>query len=422
MFCRYCGAEISDYSKFCGKCGKPMWQNMNNGESITDQDAVYEDAYNDQNTADSTEDDFVDPFANNSESSDRSYPSFSQIKSSVKKVTESAKKTAPDLTQIKDSVKDFATKTTESASKVASQAKDAAIQTKERIDKNIEDGVNKEINKANSEKNKKEGLVSGEFQGDNYMSTTELWTWLKKDSKRQQFYTEDISAETEEQYIEELTQKLSDNYIPVKIEKREIAWDRSDAKENVYVAVPDTKVVNPLTYIIQFSHVGKYTFVEEKTFITPPDLPPVPHNKVEHDKVKASVLFYLLFFGCVFLISPLIIHIRDLEWLPVLGLVFFGIAAYLGNKDSKINEYNKKCEEELKLWNEAWDNWRTSIFLHSFQENVNGQLSRIFDSVFSCINQINDEKFKEKKTLETQESSDMNELEQMISRKQTEYR
>lgn len=402
MYCRYCGAEIRETSMYCGKCGKSLSSISVDYSENVDEDFEYggNTKMYDEEPIQIQKDSFEDPYqTNNNHTSDISF----------------------DFNRFKNSVKDFSAKASETASKAASQAKVAASQAKEKVDKSIEDGVNKEIAKANAPQNEKAGLVSDEYSGSNFMSSTELWTWLKKDSKRQQFYTEEISKEKEEEYIAELSNKLSENCVPVAIEKRKISWDRSNAKEELYVAIPETKVVNPLTYIVQFSHVGRFTFVEEKTFITPPDLPAVPHTKVPNNGIKGGVAIYFLIAGIAGLFAfPAIGMENAATFLVCVGLIAF--ACYQLYKIYQISEYNKKCDAELKLWNEAWDNWRTSIFLHSFQEDINGQLSRIFDSVFSCINQINEEKFKGKKTLEVQDSSDMNELEQMISRKQAEYR
>ena len=87
----------------------------------------------------------------------------------------------------------------------------------------------------------------------------------------------------------------------------------------------------------------------------------------------------------------------------------------------KLLEHNQKCMEQEKAWNAAWDNWQQNIFLHSFQEDINGEIGRIFDSVFDCIQQLNNELFKGQ-ALTRQEEQSMNELEQLIARRKDEYR
>jgi hypothetical protein len=76
----------------------------------------------------------------------------------------------------------------------------------------------------------------------------------------------------------------------------------------------------------------------------------------------------------------------------------------------------------LAEWNGAWNKWQNSIFIHSFQEDANGQLSRIYDSVHTTINQLNELKYKDRKTMEDRDKNEMAELESMIKIKQQEYR
>ena len=453
MYCAYCRTKLDDAARFCFACGKPVEMvpkgQMEKNTVYKVPSAFEESNYSEMQTEKpsktssrvklssdlmpkkdlgSNEDDYhtvAEEKYQVPESSDDNV--YGEPKGSTRQIetgtNKGEDKSGFEFDQMKNSMKVLAGKAVGTASKAASQAKVMASQTKERLDKNLEESLEKDIRKANATK-EKSGIVSNDHTGDKYMSTSELWTWLKKDSKRQQFYTGEKQTETEEEYIEELEKKINENEVPVKIQKRTIRWDRSDAEETLFVAVPDTKVVNPLTYIVQFSHVGKFTFVEEKTFITPPDLPPVPHNKIPFDSKSILIPLYLLLAGAGCIIFQLIPRRYDSSggFFFAVGFPLLALAAYLFLKHNNILDYNKKCEEELRLWNKAWDNWKTSIFLHSFQEDVNGQLSRIFDSVFSCINQLNEEKYKDQKALEVQDTNDMNELEQMISRKKEEYR
>jgi hypothetical protein len=75
-----------------------------------------------------------------------------------------------------------------------------------------------------------------------------------------------------------------------------------------------------------------------------------------------------------------------------------------------------------KAWNNAWDTWEKNILLHSFQEDINGQVSRIYDAAFECIKQVNEELFNVTDYDEVTDSTTLNELEEMISRRKQEYR
>ena len=108
--------------------------------------------------------------------------------------------------------------------------------------------------------------------------------------------------------------------------------------------------------------------------------------------------------------------------LLIAGAVLAVAGGYGYIKYSVIVKYNQKCAEQEKAWNLAWSNWRNSIFLYSFQEDINGQLSRIFDAVFGCIKQVSDDIFKEQAAMEDDSSQRMSELEEMIERHKEEYR
>ena len=256
-----------------------------------------------------------------------------------------------------------------------------------------------------------------------YMSTTELWSVLQKSSKRQHFYTEEENTLTQEDYVDLLGQKLASNNVPAHIESRNIKWDRSDVSQRIHLIQPVSDAVNPLTCLVQFNHVGKFTFVEEKTFITPPDLPEVPKKKVLiPDELKQHILFAPL--GAVVALCGLAFAMMA----PSVGLVILLVGAafawygfHARQKLNALREHNTNCDRQELAWNAAWDNWENSIFLHSFQENVNGQISRIYDASFECIKQLNGELFSQQVD-EDEQSSSLNELEQLIERRKDSYR
>lgn len=421
MFCSYCGVKANDGEFYCRACGKPL--DIFPEEEAVSSSENYAPSYDEPDTSfensTASYDESASLYGEGMTSYEDMTPSNVEPSTSYETSTASGKKM--DFVKMQPLFNDFVDRASETASKAVDQAKTIASQTKDRMEKNSDKELEKAIKKNESKNKQKEGLVSNNYMGTNYMSTSELWTWLKKDSKRQQFYTNGGYEESEDEYIEDLREKISNNSIPAKIEKRKICWDRSDAVEQVYVVVPETKVVNPLTYLVQFCHVGDFTFVEEKTFITPPDLPERPGEKLTIPKGIAMLMLYIAAAAIIcFLLSGFIRY--EASSFILVSIFLIGLDIFIWYRYRKIFEYNKKCDEQLKKWNEAWDNWKKSIFLHSFQEDINGQLSRIFDSVYSSINQLNDEKFGDKKVLDVQDASGMNEMEELISRKREEYR
>lgn len=256
-----------------------------------------------------------------------------------------------------------------------------------------------------------------------YMSTTELWSVLQKNSKRQHFYTEEENTLTQEDYVGLLDKKLESNNVPAHIVTRKIKWDRSDVSQVIHLIQPVSDAVNPLSCLVQFNHVGKFTFVEEKTFITPPDLPEVPKKKVRiPEELRQHALWMPLGGGIALFglwLCTIILSFGLIVLLVGAAIAWYGFRSQ--QKLKALREHNENCDRQERAWNAAWDNWENSIFLHSFQENVNGQISRIYDAAFECIKQINGELF-DQKVDEGEESSSLNELEQLIERRKDSYR
>lgn len=336
-----------------------------------------------------------------------------------------------DMSAVKDTV-------TDAAGKAFSGAKDLADQINKKVNSTLEDqkkkakeAAQKEIEEA--QENSAEKKNAGDFFSgyrEEYMSSTELWSWLQKDSKRQHFYTEEENTLTQEDYMNRLAEKLAANNVPAAVVSKNIQWDRSSVEQRSCFVYPQSSAVNPLSCLIQFNHVGKFTFVEEKTFITPPDLPKVPEKPVKLDAdllKKASWMIWGIVIAVIGVLWMMMSMSNYDSPIPALVLTAVGGALLWYGYSAKqqiaaLREHNKKCKQQEKAWATAWDNWEDSIFLHSFQENINGQISRIYDAVFECIKQLNEEMFAQKAPAEQQESRSMNEMEQQIARRKDDYR
>lgn len=320
-----------------------------------------------------------------------------------------------------EAISDIADKTKRGAIDIAGKINTTVSTALEHQKAKANDEAQKEI--ARAQKGKTTTNMSG-GSGTQYMSDKELWSWLQKGSKRQHFYTEEESLLTQDEYMTLLAKKLSDNNVPATVRKRHIQWDRSNVDQDVCFLQPMSEAVNPLSCLIQFNHVGKFTFVEEKTFITPPDLPEVPQKKANIPSDLVDTTGWLPI-GCLVAAGSLLLFLIN-AMLAFVGILIGGGIALTGynakQKLEALRKHNKKCDEQERKWDAAWSNWENSIFLHSFQENVNGQISRIYDAVFECIKQLNGELFSQQECSEDNESRSMNELEELINRRKEVYR
>ena len=263
------------------------------------------------------------------------------------------------------------------------------------------------------------------------ISTTELWTWLKQSSKRQHFYVDKVSVTKADVYFKTLSAKLKQNSVPAVIKKRNIQWDHSDVYKEDYEILPKTEEVNPLSCLVQFNCVGKFAFVEEKIFITPPELPKPPMAKkpinesLERLSISFAVIGLIMMIMGIRLSAAYSYYNSDLSMgntLLLFGIVGLLIGLVGLSTIGQTRDHNRKCEAMQKAWNDAWDTWENNIFLHSFQEDINGQVSRVYDAAFECIKQVNEELFNVTDYDELTDSTKLSELEEMIARRRQEYR
>ena len=286
--------------------------------------------------------------------------------------------------------------------------------------------VANKVNKSLKEKQQKEKEKYKKYDGENIevsLGLTPLWTWLKKDSKKEHFYNETELTLEENQFISAVQAKLNENMVPVQISKEDVVWDRMDEYQSRYVIHSlDKNVVNPYSCLLSFNKIGKFTFVEENIFITPPKLTKVPGTKVD---LPPNNGLSLILYGVAALIIGMVVGAQIAGLLLVCIIVGICLIAYgimLNSNRASAIEHNKQVDKDIKEWNRIWDEWERKSLMCSFQEDSNGQLSRIFDAVYDTVKQVSAELIKGKVVSSEVEKNDLNDLEQLVSRRRNEYR
>lgn len=286
--------------------------------------------------------------------------------------------------------------------------------------------VANKVNKSLKEKQQKEKEKYKKYDGENIevsLGLTPLWTWLKKDSKKEHFYNETELTLEENQFISAVQAKLNENMVPVQIAKEDVVWDRLDEYQSRYVIHSlDKNVVNPYSCLLSFNKIGKFTFVEENIFITPPKLTKVPGTKVD---LPPNNGISLILYGVAALIIGMVVGAEIAGLLLVciiVGICLIGYGINLNMSRASAIEHNKQVDKDIKEWNRIWDEWERKSLMCSFQEDSNGQLSRIFDAVYDTVKQVSAELIKGKVVSSEVEKNDLNDLEQLVSRRRNEYR
>lgn len=387
-YCRECGLELEDDTCFCPNCGTPI-----------EEDAVVVPVANEQKEEEIKK--------------EQDYEQHEQ-----ESVQKSQKLSSDDYKQKLNSAKQSLQET---GDKAFEGMKNFASQVGKTVEKS-KAAADEEVKKEIEEQQRKKEDITIET-GTKYMSDTDLWSWLKQKSKREHFYTEEPIEIEERDFMELVQKKIKENNVPARIEEKRIRWDRSNVERNVFAVKPITEVVNPFSCLLQFNKIGKFTFVENKMFITPPDLPEVPMRPLDIDEImrkRASLVPSGIFIAVISFI--LLFIFRTLGLLGIIcGVLFIVVGLKSFNKIQSIEAHNKKCAEQREKWETAWENWSNSIFVHSFQEDINGQLSRIFEAVYECIKQVSNETLKVQPVDVQEDNHNMNELEQLIARRKSDY-
>ena len=256
--------------------------------------------------------------------------------------------------------------------------------------------------------------------------SNKLWTSLKQLAKRQLFFTEQQSEMTQTDFISKVSKKLEENGVPAEIEIKEIQWDDSNITSKNYTVQIKESSINPIVCLLQFNHVGKFSFVETKNFITPPDLPKMPEKPRPIDVGAPKMALTLGAFGLIGLAIAYFIY-NKWQTTPstvagsIGGVLLFAAFVIYSSYSSDV-AHNAQCIREEIAWNKAWQDWRNTHFIHAFQEITNGSLSRIYDAVFETVKQVSNEIFKGVSQETQTEVSDMNTLENQMERRRNEYR
>lgn len=204
-----------------------------------------------------------------------------------------------------------------------------------------------------TDKVERKGQVSTkEASSSKYMSKVELWSWLKRQSQRQKYFTEEKSDLSFNDFINKVNHKMQENEVPASLEVKKIQWDRENVSQTVCYVEPDTNVANPLTRLIHFEHIGKFTFVEEKTFITPPDLPEVPRKEKKISSLLKNWIIFVLIGVALKLITgfnyggDVNFYSDDSYSVISIALIVIGICLFI--KYMMVIGYNNSCKKQEK--------------------------------------------------------------------------
>lgn len=244
--------------------------------------------------------------------------------------------------------------------------------------------------------------------------TVNLWTWIRAAGGKTIYENNENDNLTKESFMVSVADKLKENEIPAQIISKNIIWDGGKQTTAEYaVDIKDPTLENPYEMLLQFVRIGKFTFVGNNLFITPPHLPKFPREEVKVPAGEAWIVcllgFLMTFFGLNN--EDLIILLAGITLLIIGGVFIF-------DRRQKI-ENNRLRKQEIAAWNRAWDEWEESHMEYVFQQVVNGRLECIREAIVKSVKQVCDEKFSKAPVVEEKAETKQSDIEAIIAKKRS---
>jgi len=114
-----------------------------------------------------------------------------------------------------------------------------------------------------------------------------IWTsLLKSDTKTEIYIPPEVSLNVSlEDFYEAFKRKIAENRINADVTLNDIRWDDSEIVQKrivvQYKGGDASNTNNIQQFLIGLDSVGNFTYVEEKIFLSLPDLPKFPRSKVK---------------------------------------------------------------------------------------------------------------------------------------------
>lgn len=248
-----------------------------------------------------------------------------------------------------------------------------------------------------------------------------LWQVLGNSRTQQSYYTEDISEVSEREFGLALQKKLDSNGVSGRVERTTIRWDESGVTQQRLVIRALGIKNSPMCFFVGLDRIGKFTFIEEKTVIKPPELPTTP----EKEKAEIKPDFKVVVIGAAIALAGLcLIGVQIL--LAIIALVV-GIALIItfANAYTEYNaakEHNKRVEAETAAWSKAWEEWENNVFMASYLSDTNDVIGRIHTAFHETVEQVSQEFFSKKPEQVSVDKASQSDLRQALEKRRASFR
>lgn len=211
-----------------------------------------------------------------------------------------------------------------------------------------------------------------------------MWSWLTKSEVKNEIYCPADLQVSMKEFAQELDIQAKADRLPAKIELCNVNWDDTNTKQN-RILVSHTgsgASTDVLQFLVGVDQVGNYTYVEEKIFLMPPQLPIYPRTKKIRQGNPTKAIFTAII-GLLIGISGTLPQV-----FVTIGLIA-GIFAFIRIKaNSETDEWNNQADAEVKNWDETWENWRKATMEVAFLSNTDDIFGRFTRAASSTVKQV----------------------------------
>ena len=199
------------------------------------------------------------------------------------------------------------------------------------------------------------------------MKQMTLWSWLTKHETKKEFLCPPELQVSNEDLAKALAQQIQMNRLPAKVDLSEVNWDDTNTKQLRVVVryMGNDTTTDIVRFLVGVDQMGNFSYVEEKIYLKPPDLPAVPRKKKENNWASSNDL------GCLFIL--LIFVIPFILW---------------AIEEKKVRDWNKEAELEKAAWDAAWEKWQKETLTAAYLAKTDDVFGRFTQAMSSTVEQV----------------------------------
>lgn len=266
-----------------------------------------------------------------------------------------------------------------------------------------------------------------------------IWSaLLKSESITEIFVPPDLDLEVSlNEFHETLKKHLADKGVQnTSLAIEEVKWDEGKHSQRRIVAryTGSDAPQNIQQILIGLDNVGSFRYVEEKTFLTRPELPKYPTSPTNQSSGLSSPSLPL--WGIGIAIVSAILLFSGAAGIGLIGLLVGGalIALYVKNRNeydadqallSQYKSLRSQYDKDMDTWRQAWRKWENDVLETAYLQATTNAFGRFQRSVASCVRYAITELFEDKKAeLKETRTKEITEqqIEDQMKRKQESFK